>query len=113
MARINREHSQIRQTGPWKGRSMPTVALLGTFDTKQVEYQWLRERLVESGCDVVGVDVGSCSDGGGLADIPAAEVAGAAGADLDELRGRSDRGPAMTAMGAGAAIVLTRLYEQG
>jgi uncharacterized protein (UPF0261 family) len=92
---------------------MPTVALLGTFDTKQVEYRWLRERLVESGCDVLGVDVGPFSDGGGLADVPAAEVATAAGTTIDELRANNDRGPAMTAMGAGAAVVLTRLYEQG
>lgn len=92
---------------------MPTVALLGTFDTKQVEYRWLRDRLVEAGCDVLGVDVGPFSDGGGLADVPAAEVAEAAGTTLDELRARDDRGPAMTAMGAGAAAVVSRLYEQG
>lgn len=92
---------------------MPTVALLGTFDTKQVEYRWLRERLVESGCDVVAVDVGPFSDGGGIADVPAAEVASAAGTTIDELRANQDRGPAMTAMGAGAAAVVTRLYEQG
>lgn len=92
---------------------MPTVALLGTFDTKQVEYRWLRERLVEAGCAVIGVDVGSFSDGGGLADVPAAEVTRAAGTDLGELRAGNDRGAAMAAMGAGAAAVVTRLYRDG
>jgi uncharacterized protein (UPF0261 family) len=92
---------------------MPTVALLGTFDTKQVEYSWLRERLREAGCDVLGVDVGTFSDGAGLADVTAAEVAAAAGADLEELRARDDRGAAMEAMGAGAAAVVTSLYQEG
>ncbi|HYQ70219.1 Tm-1-like ATP-binding domain-containing protein [Actinophytocola sp.] len=94
---------------------MPTVALLGTFDTKQVEYGWLRERLTEAGCDVLGVDVGTFSDddGGGLADISAADVASAAGADLGELRAAGDRGAAMAAMADGAAAVVTRLYREG
>src|SRR6476469_2305338 len=98
-----------------KGRSMPTVALLGTFDTKQVEYGWLRERLTEAGCDVLGVAVGTFSDddGGGLADISAADVASAAGADLGELRAAGDRGAAMAAMADGAAAVVTRLYREG
>jgi uncharacterized protein (UPF0261 family) len=93
---------------------MPTVTLLGTFDTKQVEYRWLRERLTEAGCAVLGVDVGTFSDGGGgLADVTAAEVASAAGVDLDELRARNDRGEAMEVMGAGAAAVVARLHREG
>jgi uncharacterized protein (UPF0261 family) len=92
---------------------MPTVALLGTFDTKQVEYRWLRERLTEAGCDVLCVDVGTFSDGGGLADVGSAEVARAAGADLDRLRADNDRGAAMEAMAAGAAAVVTRLHQEG
>ncbi|MFL6119837.1 Tm-1-like ATP-binding domain-containing protein [Actinophytocola sp.] len=113
MARINWELSQLSFAQPGKGRSMPTVALLGTFDTKQVEYRWLRDQLTAAGCAVLGVDVGSFSDGGGLADVSSAEVASAAGADLDELRAKNDRGAAMEAMGAGAAAVVTRLYQEG
>jgi uncharacterized protein (UPF0261 family) len=108
MARIDSDHYHIRAMG--KDQSMPTVALLGTFDTKQAEYRWLRERLSEAGCSVVAVDVGPLSDGGGLADVTSAEVAAAAGAQLGELR---DRGEAMDVMGAGAAEVLTRLYREG
>jgi uncharacterized protein (UPF0261 family) len=92
---------------------MPTVALLGTFDTKQAEYRWLRERLVEAGCSVLGVDVGPFSDGAGLADVTSALVASEAGADLQQLRDQGDRGHAMTVMGDGAAAVVTRLYREG
>jgi uncharacterized protein (UPF0261 family) len=92
---------------------MPTVALLGTFDTKQVEYRWLRERLGEAGCAVLGVDVGPFSDGGDLADVTSADVASATGADLEALRAKGDRGWAMEVMGAGAAAVLARLHREG
>ncbi|TDV42189.1 uncharacterized protein (UPF0261 family) [Actinophytocola oryzae] len=92
---------------------MPTVALLGTFDTKQAEYRWLRERLVEHGCSVLGVDVGPFSDGAGLADVTSGEVAAEAGADLGQLRAQGDRGHAMEVMGDGAAAVVTRLYREG
>ena len=37
---------------------MPTVVLLGTLDTKGVEYAFLRDRLLEHGVDVLLVDAG-------------------------------------------------------
>ncbi|MFD5314961.1 Tm-1-like ATP-binding domain-containing protein, partial [Streptomyces ardesiacus] len=63
---------------------MATVVLLGTLDTKGAEYAWLAERLRGHGVDVVTVDVGPLSDA--AADVTAAEVARAAGADLAALR---------------------------
>lgn len=92
---------------------MPTVALLGTFDTKLAEYRWLRERLTEAGCAVLGVDVGPFSDGGELSDVTVAEVARAAEVDIADLRARGDRGWAMEVMGTGAAAVLARLHREG
>ncbi len=53
---------------------------------------------------------GTFSDGGGLAEVTAAEVAEAAGADLAGLR---DRGQAMDVLGAGAAAVVERLHREG
>lgn len=91
---------------------MATVVLLGTLDTKGVEYGWLRNRLVELGLDVLTVDVGSFSTSP-LADVTSDEVIAAAGAQADELRGRRDRGEMMTVMGAGAAAVVHRLAEDG
>lgn len=92
---------------------MTTVALLGTLDTKEQEYRWLREQLVANGCDVVTIDVGTFSDGGGFADVDSAAVAAAGGADRETLRRAGDRGAAMTAMAAGAAAVVRGLHEQG
>ncbi len=39
-------------------RVVATVVLLGTLDTKGVEYAFLRERLLEHGVDVLVVDAG-------------------------------------------------------
>ncbi|MFF3562245.1 Tm-1-like ATP-binding domain-containing protein [Streptomyces sp. NPDC002574] len=92
---------------------MPVVALLGTLDTKGVEYGWLRERLLRRAVEVVLVDTGVAGEPLVPADIPRAEVARAAGADLARLRAQGDRGTAVTTMADGAAEVVRRLHAQG
>ena len=92
---------------------MATVVLVGTLDTKKNEYTWLAEQLAGHGVDTLMVDVGTFSDGAGIASIGAAEVAQAAGTTVDDLRAGNDRGAAMTAMSQGAAQVALRLLEEG
>ncbi|GAB2837238.1 Tm-1-like ATP-binding domain-containing protein [Actinoallomurus bryophytorum] len=92
---------------------MATVVLVGTLDTKEQEYRWLRDQLVDAGCEVTVVDAGTFSDDTGLADVGARAVAEAAGADLDALREAGDRGAAMEAMATGAARTVRELYERG
>lgn len=92
---------------------MTTVALVGTLDTKEQEFRWLREQLAAAGCDILVIDVGTFSDGAGIADVDSAAVAAAGGTDRDELRRHRDRGAAMTAMATGAAVVVRRLFDQG
>jgi hypothetical protein len=75
---------------------MATVLLVGTLDTKREEYGWLRDRLAEAGCDALMVDVGTFAGGAGLAEVSAAEVAQAAGADLQRLQDARDRGTSST-----------------
>src|SRR4051794_33399830 len=93
--------------------SMATVVLVGTLDTKEEEYRWLREQLLAAGCAVTVVDAGTFSDGGGIADVGASAVAEAAGAGLGALREARDRGAAMETMAAGAAQVVRDLYDRG
>lgn len=90
---------------------MATVVLVGTLDTKGAEYAWLAQRLRGHGVDVVTVDVGPLSDA--AADVTAAEVARAAGADPAALRTAGDRGAAMETMAAGAARVVVDLHAAG
>ncbi|MEL7978060.1 Tm-1-like ATP-binding domain-containing protein [Isoptericola sp. F-RaC21] len=91
--------------------TQPTVALIGTMDTKGAEYAWLADRVRSHGAEALTIDVGTFSDA--AADVSAHDVAAAAGHDLDALRASGDRGAAMEAMAAGVAAVVVDLYEQG
>jgi len=90
----------------------PTVAIVGTLDTKGAEYGFLRDRLLEQDVDVLVVDVGV--DEPQIApDISRTEVAAAAGEDVAALASERDRGEATAAMGRGAAALLPRLHADG
>ena len=92
---------------------MPTVVLLGTLDTKGKEYDFLRERVLEHGVDVVLVDAGIMGEPLAAPDITREEVAGAAGADVRALAAAGDRGAAVETMAEGAAAVVSRLHAEG
>jgi uncharacterized protein (UPF0261 family) len=92
---------------------VPTVVLLGTLDTKGVEYAFLRERLRARDIDVVVVDAGVHEPVGIQPEVSRDEVARAAGADPGELAAAGDRGAAVTAMGAGAEAVVLELHAAG
>jgi uncharacterized protein (UPF0261 family) len=91
---------------------MATVVLAGTLDTKGHEYGFLRDRVREQGVDVLLVDVGIYPPQI-QPDIARAEVAGAAGEDVEALGEAGDRGAATAAMGRGAAAILQRLHGEG
>jgi uncharacterized protein (UPF0261 family) len=91
---------------------MASVVLLGTLDTKGPEYAFLRDRVLDAGCDVILVDAGVMSDRS-PGDITADEVARAAGEDRATLAAAGDRGPAVAAMTRGAVAVVRRLYDEG
>src|SRR5436309_414685 len=100
------------QPGPAAGRP-PTVALLGTLDTKGAEYGFLRERIVAEGVDVLTIDVGILGEPAFQADIGREEVARAGGGDLLALKTRADQGSAVTTMARGATAVVERLHSDG
>ncbi|MEU9162103.1 Tm-1-like ATP-binding domain-containing protein [Streptomyces sp. NPDC048424] len=92
---------------------MTNVVLVGTLDTKGVEYGWLRERLLRAGVEVVLVDTGIMGEPRVPADVPRDAVARAAGTELSELRVAADRGAAVTTMARGAEATLLRLHAEG
>ena len=87
---------------------MATVVLVGTLDTKGLEYAYLRERLRGHGADVLLVDAG-VNEPLVEPDVSRQEVARAAGADV----AFGDRGAAVDAMARGAEVVVQRLHEAG
>ncbi|MER6444933.1 hypothetical protein DEJ51_02605 [Streptomyces venezuelae] len=92
---------------------MTSVVLVGTLDTKGVEYGWLREGLLRAGVEVVLVDTGIMGEPRVPADVPRDAVARAAGTELSELRSAADRGAAVTTMAGGAEATLLRLHAEG
>ncbi len=90
-----------------------TVALLGTFDTKGREYEFLRGRLAEHGVSVLLIDAGVFSPTAVVPDVGRQEVAQAAGADIVALASAHDRGEAVATMARGAEVVISQLYREG
>ena len=90
-----------------------TIVLIGTFDTKGEEFRFLREQIEGTGMRTLTIDVGVLGNAAFAADIPADEVAAAAGEDLAGLRAERDRGRSVTAMARGAEAIVARLWEQG
>ncbi|HVA89251.1 MAG TPA: Tm-1-like ATP-binding domain-containing protein [Chloroflexota bacterium] len=92
---------------------MTTVVLVGTLDTKGIEYEYLRDRLREQGVDVILVDAGILGTPLARPDIARADVARAAGSSLEALVAAGDRGVGVETMARGAAEVVKRLYAEG
>lgn len=90
------------------------VLLLGCFDTKATEYEFLRQQILAQGAQVLSLNTGTLGSTKLFpVDIEADRVASAAGSDLATLREAGDRGQAMKAMAAGAAVVVRELYDNG
>jgi uncharacterized protein (UPF0261 family) len=93
--------------GPW-------IALIGTLDTKGEEIAHVRDRLRALGARPLVIDTGILGEPQGCEpDIPHAEVAAAAGDDLDGVREAGSRGAAVERMLAGVRAVCLRLYAEG
>lgn len=90
----------------------PTVALVGTLDTKGEEYAFALDVLHGLGLNTIMIDTGALGPPSFRPEVSAAEVARAAGSDLDQLR-RADRAQALVAMGRGARLVLESLFSAG
>jgi len=92
---------------------MATVALVGTLDTKGLEYAYLRGRIRDEGCDVILIDAGVQDEPLTEPDISRQEVATAAGADVADLAHRGDRGVAVETMANGATAIVRQLHAEG
>jgi uncharacterized protein (UPF0261 family) len=92
---------------------MATVVLLGTLDTKGVEYEYLRDRVQAAGCEVILVDAGIKGTPLTRPDVTREEVAKAVGADVAQLAAGGDRGAAVETMARGATAIVLDLFSQG
>ena len=93
--------------GPW-------IALIGTLDTKSAEIAYVRDRLRALGTRPIVIDTGILGEPAGIVpDVSHAEVAAAAGDELDGVRGAGSRGAAVERMLAGRARRLPAAVRRG
>jgi uncharacterized protein (UPF0261 family) len=90
-----------------------TVVLLGTLDTKGAEYEFVRKKLQDAGCQVILIDAGILGAPLTQPDISREEVAKTVGADVATLVATGDRGAAIEVMARGATKVVSNLYAAG
>ena len=88
---------------------MATIAVLGTMDTKGEEHAFVANLIKQRGHQVLVIDTGTLDAPKLKPDITRFEVAAAAGADLNALVAKKDRGEAVAAMSRGAPVVLARI----
>lgn len=92
---------------------MPTIALLGTMDTKGVEHGFVAEQIRARGHRTLIIDLGTDAPPQIQPDVTREEVARVAGLDLAALIARHDRGEAVAAMSLAAPIILSKLHAEG
>ena len=91
---------------------MATIAVLGTLDSKGEEHAYVAELIRGRGHDVLLIDVGTGAEPSVMPDVPRAEVAKAAGIDLEGLMARKDRGECVSAMAQAAGVLLAKLERE-
>jgi uncharacterized protein (UPF0261 family) len=90
-----------------------TVGIVGTLDTKGMEFQFIKERIEASGTSTCVVNTGILGEPSFEPDVSAGEVAEAGGTSLQALQDGGDRGVAVAAMAEGAAKIIAELQSDG
>ena len=92
----------------------PTVALIGTLDTKGVEIAYVRDRLRNFGAGTLVIDSGILDEPVvDCADVTREIVAAAAGTSIAALRQSTSRGEAIERMREGVRQVVLERYHAG
>ena len=90
-----------------------TVGIVGTLDTKGMEFQFIKEQIEASGTSTCVVNTGIMGEPHFEPEVSAGEVAAAAGTSLQALQDGGDRGVAVAAMAEGAAKIIAELQHGG
>ncbi len=91
---------------------MKTIAIAGTFDTKGVEYQYIKNLIESLGCKTFMIHTG-VFEPYFTPDVPNDEVAQAAGVSIQEIADKRDRAFATETLAAGMAQLVPELYKKG
>jgi uncharacterized protein (UPF0261 family) len=92
---------------------MPTIAVLGTFDTKGAEHGFLADAIRGQGFTSLLINVGTLGAPTLRPDVSAEEVAAAGDPNWRAIIARQDRGECVSLMGKAAARYVASLAAQG
>ncbi len=90
-----------------------SILIIGTFDTKSEELNFIKEQIASRGLPAMTLDAGVLQPSPPNITIANEQVAAAGGEPLSELRRRKDRGHAVEIMARGTAKLVRELYDQG
>ncbi|MCX5917427.1 MAG: Tm-1-like ATP-binding domain-containing protein, partial [Deltaproteobacteria bacterium] len=90
-----------------------SILVIGTFDTKAEELNFVKDQISARGLKVCTLDAGVLQPSPAYVDIPNERVAAAGGRPLHELVSRRDRGQAVAVMAQGAAKITRELFDKG
>jgi uncharacterized protein (UPF0261 family) len=91
---------------------MKTVALIGTFDSKGIEYAYVKKIIEDLGLNTFTIHMGVFPPLF-TPDVSNAEVAKAAGEDIEALAAKKDRAWATEVLSKGMEKLVPELYRQG
>ncbi len=97
----------------WEGAMAKTVVIIGTLDTKGMEFAFIKDLIEKEGLKTLVVNFGVMGEPTFKPDIPRNEVAGAGGGNLAALASGEHKDEAMKTMAAGLAVVVRKLHEDG
>lgn len=92
---------------------MPTIAVLGTFDSKGAEHAFIADAIRARGVSVLLINAGCLGEPTLRPDVAADELAAAGDADWRAILARRDRGQCVALVARGAARVVEQLAARG
>ncbi len=90
-----------------------TVLLIGTLDTKGIEFQFVRDLIHQAALQTLVIDAGVQGPPHFVPDIAREQVFAAAGTSVAALQKEGDRGKAIEAAAKGVAKIALDLLDQG
>ncbi len=90
-----------------------TVCIVGTMDTKGIEFGFIKTQIESAGVSTCVINTGILGEPQLTPDISGDEVAQAGGSSLQALRDEGDRGNSVTIMAQGAAALVAEKHAAG
>ena len=90
-----------------------TILVIGTYDTKNDELNYMCESIRAQGGDILSMDVSVLGEPSEPTDISKHEVAAAGGSSIRDAINAEDENVAMQTMAGGASKLASQLYSEG